>query len=77
MDPLAVYIVTKQARERAAAGNGPVMIETITNRLGPHSTAGDDPSRYRDKASFEYWEERRDFPSDRRSAGKVRKRKSK
>lgn len=58
MDPLAVYIVTRQAREWAAAGNGPVMIETITNRLGPHSTAGDDPSRYRDKASFEYWEER-------------------
>lgn len=26
--------------------------------MGPQSTAGDDPSRYRDKATFEYWEER-------------------
>lgn len=58
MDPLATYIVTKQARDWAAAGKGPVLIETMTNRMGPHSTAGDDPSRYRDKTSFEYWKER-------------------
>ncbi|POD82104.1 Pyruvate dehydrogenase (acetyl-transferring) [Lactiplantibacillus plantarum subsp. plantarum] len=30
MDFLAVYEVTKAAREYAAAGNGPVMIETLT-----------------------------------------------
>lgn len=58
MDPLAVYAVTKQAREWAAAGNGPVLIETITNRFGPHSTSGDDPTRYRDQESFDYWEQR-------------------
>lgn len=58
MDALAVYVVTKQAREWAAAGNGPVLIETITSRMAPHSTAGDDPSRYRDQASYDYWEER-------------------
>src|SRR5699024_6544513 len=39
MDPLAVYTVTKAAREWAVAGNGPVLIETITNRFGPHSTS--------------------------------------
>lgn len=58
MDPLAVYAVSKQAREWAAAGNGPVLIETITSRFGPHSTSGDDPTRYRDQESFDYWEQR-------------------
>lgn len=58
MDPLAVYAVTKQAREWALAGNGPVLIETVTSRFGPHSTSGDDPTRYRDQESFDYWEQR-------------------
>ena len=58
MDPLAVYTVTKAAREWAVAGNGPVLIETITNRFGPHSTSGDDPTRYRSQESFDYWEQR-------------------
>lgn len=58
MDPLAVYAVSKQAREWAAAGNGPVLIETITSRMAPHSTSGDDPKIYRDQESFDYWEDR-------------------
>lgn len=58
MDPLAVYAVTKQAREWAAAGNGPVLIETVTSRMGAHSTSGDDPTKYRDQESFDYWDER-------------------
>lgn len=58
MDPLAVYAVSKQAREWALAGNGPVLIETITSRFGPHSTSGDDPTRYRSQESFDYWEQR-------------------
>jgi len=58
MDPLAVYAVSKQAREWAAAGNGPVLIETVTSRMGAHSTSGDDPKLYRDQESFDYWEER-------------------
>src|SRR5699024_6318531 len=58
MDPLAVYTVTKAARDWAVAGNGPVLIETITNRFGPHSTSGDDPTRYRSQESFDYWEQR-------------------
>ena len=58
MDPLAVYAVSKQAREWAAAGNGPVLIETVTSRMGAHSTSGDDPTKYRDQESFDYWDER-------------------
>ena len=55
MDFLAVYEVTKAAREYAAAGNGPVMIETLTYRFGPHTNAGDDPKRYRTKDEEQPW----------------------
>ena len=47
MDPLAVYKVTKDARDRAINGEGPTLIETMTYRYGPHTMAGDDPTRYR------------------------------
>lgn len=57
-DALATYVVSKQAREYAAAGNGPVVIELITNRMLPHSTMGDDHLRYRDQASLDEWERR-------------------
>lgn len=57
-DPLASYLVSKQARQYAADGHGPVLIELVTNRMEPHSTMGDDPMRYRDEASLEYWAER-------------------
>ena len=46
MDPLAVYAATKQAIERAAAGEGPTLIEAVCYRFGPHATA-DDPQLYR------------------------------
>lgn len=55
MDPLAVYLAAKKAREFAVAGNGPVLIETLTNRFGPHSTAGDDPLRYRTQEDIDSW----------------------
>lgn len=58
MDALAVYAVSKHAREYAVAGNGPVLIETLTSRFGPHSLSGDDPKRYRDAESFEYWDKK-------------------
>lgn len=58
MDPLAVYAVSKIARDWAIEGNGPVLIETITSRFGPHSTSGDDPKRYRDQASFDKWDKK-------------------
>lgn len=58
MDPLAVYAVSKIARDWAIEGKGPVLIETITSRFGPHSTSGDDPKRYRDQASFDKWDKK-------------------
>lgn len=58
MDALAVYAVTKQAREWVLAGNGPVLIETLTFRYGPHTLSGDDPTRYRTKDVEDYWEKR-------------------
>lgn len=58
MDALAVYQVTKEAREWAAAGNGPVLIETLTYRYGPHTLSGDDPTRYRSKETDDLWQKR-------------------
>ncbi|UJF14979.1 pyruvate dehydrogenase (acetyl-transferring) E1 component subunit alpha [Jeotgalibaca sp. MA1X17-3] len=56
MDILAVYAITKKAREYALAGNGPVLIETICYRFGPHTLSGDDPTSYRDNAELEGWQ---------------------
>ena len=58
MDPLAVYAVTKQARERALNGGGPTLIETMCYRYGPHTMAGDDPTRYRTSETDSEWEKR-------------------
>lgn len=55
MDALAVYEVTRQAREWIVAGNGPVMIETLTYRYGPHTLSGDEPHRYRTKEEENQW----------------------
>lgn len=41
-DPLAVYKVVKEARERALAGEGPTLIEAVTYRLTAHSSDDDD-----------------------------------
>lgn len=43
-DPLAVYRVTKEAVDRARAGEGPTLIEVMTTRFTPHSS--DDDDRY-------------------------------
>jgi pyruvate dehydrogenase E1 component alpha subunit len=56
-DVLAVYKVTKAAAGRAREGKGPALIEFITYRMGPHTTA-DDPTKYRDKEEEAYWAER-------------------
>ncbi len=53
-DFLAVYAASKWAAERARSNMGPTLIEWLTYRAGPHSTA-DDPSKYRpvdDSAHF-------------------------
>jgi pyruvate dehydrogenase E1 component alpha subunit len=55
MDALAVYKVTKDARDRAVAGEGPTLIETMTYRYGPHTMAGDDPTRYRTSDTDNEW----------------------
>src|SRR3989440_1126014 len=46
-DVLAVYEATREAVERARAGEGPTFIEAVTYRAAPHATA-DDPSAYID-----------------------------
>lgn len=58
MDPLAVYAATKDARERAVNGEGPTLIETFCYRYGPHTMAGDDPTRYRTSETDSEWEKR-------------------
>ncbi|MCP3026270.1 pyruvate dehydrogenase (acetyl-transferring) E1 component subunit alpha [Halobacillus sp. A5] len=58
MDVLAVYAATKEARQRAVDGEGPTLIETMTYRYGPHTMAGDDPTRYRTEDMDTDWEEK-------------------
>ncbi|WP_409292022.1 pyruvate dehydrogenase (acetyl-transferring) E1 component subunit alpha [Peribacillus sp. SCS-37] len=58
MDPLAVYAATREARERAVNGEGPTLIETLTYRYGPHTMAGDDPTRYRTSDLDNEWEKK-------------------
>ncbi|MBO0962556.1 pyruvate dehydrogenase (acetyl-transferring) E1 component subunit alpha [Neobacillus sp. MM2021_6] len=58
MDPLAVYAATHDARVRALNGEGPTLIETLTYRYGPHTMAGDDPTRYRTADLDNEWEKK-------------------
>src|SRR6266705_1084682 len=53
-DILAVYDVMQQAVERARSGQGPTLVETLTYRIGAHTTA-DDPTRYRNPDEVEAW----------------------
>ncbi|HET8607627.1 MAG TPA: thiamine pyrophosphate-dependent enzyme [Gaiellaceae bacterium] len=55
-DVLAVYEATREAVERARAGDGPTFVEAVTYRSAPHATA-DDPRAYIDAGRVE--EERR------------------
>ncbi len=56
-DVLAVYRVCKEAVDRARKGGGPTLVETVTYRMGSHSSS-DDASRYRDAEEFEAWKQR-------------------
>ncbi|ADU30923.1 pyruvate dehydrogenase (acetyl-transferring) E1 component subunit alpha [Evansella cellulosilytica] len=58
MDILAVYAATQEARKRGLDGNGPTLIETLTYRYGPHTMAGDDPTRYRTSDLDDEWEKK-------------------
>lgn len=56
-DVLAVYEATRQAVERARAGEGPTLLELLSFRMGPHSSS-DDPSRYRPADEEALWKGR-------------------
>jgi pyruvate dehydrogenase E1 component alpha subunit/2-oxoisovalerate dehydrogenase E1 component alpha subunit len=56
-DLLAVIAAQREAVDRARAGGGPTLIESVTFRMGGHSSS-DDPTRYRDAALVELWETR-------------------
>ncbi|WP_254279094.1 pyruvate dehydrogenase (acetyl-transferring) E1 component subunit alpha [Haloarcula marina] len=61
MDPLASYVVTKAARDRALDPEDgqlrPTLLEFVQYRFGAHTTA-DDPDVYRDEEEVEAWRER-------------------
>ncbi|HQR30777.1 MAG TPA: thiamine pyrophosphate-dependent enzyme [Anaeromyxobacteraceae bacterium] len=53
-DLLAVHAATRHARARAAAGEGPTLLECVTYRVEGHSTS-DDPRAYRGAEEVEPW----------------------
>lgn len=57
MDVLAVYKVMSGAVERGRNGEGPTLIECLTYRYGPHTMAGDDPTRYRPTEEASEWKQ--------------------
>jgi pyruvate dehydrogenase E1 component alpha subunit len=56
-DAAAVYAAVRSGVERAAAGEGPTLIEAITYRIEAHTNA-DDAARYRAFAEVSAWLER-------------------
>ncbi|MEV0274959.1 pyruvate dehydrogenase (acetyl-transferring) E1 component subunit alpha [Streptomyces sp. NPDC050610] len=54
-DVLACLAVTKAALERARTGQGPMLVEAFTYRMGAHTTS-DDPTKYRRDEERELWE---------------------
>src|SRR4030065_926717 len=53
-DLFGVMRVTGEAVEKARSGEGPTLIEGVTFRFGPHTTA-DDPTKYRTEKEIEPW----------------------
>jgi 2-oxoisovalerate dehydrogenase E1 component alpha subunit len=56
-DVLAVFQASREARRRAVEGKGPTLLETVTFRLGPHSSS-DDPKRYQAPELLEEWKKK-------------------
>lgn len=56
-DPMAAWAASKWAADYARSGRGPVLIEAVTYRMGPHTTT-DDPTRYRSKEEEQAWAEK-------------------
>src|SRR6186713_1226665 len=63
-DVEAMFEATRQARERAIAGEGPTMIEAVTMRM--HGHAAHDDMKYVPKEQVEEW--RKKDPIDRQEA---------
>lgn len=57
-DLFAVYLATKQAREFSSKNGVPILIESMTYRVGHHSTS-DDSTRYRSGDEVKKWNETR------------------
>jgi TPP-dependent pyruvate/acetoin dehydrogenase alpha subunit len=55
-DVVAVLVAVREAASLARTGGGPSLIEAVTYRMGPHTTA-DDPGRYREESEGETWAE--------------------
>jgi pyruvate dehydrogenase E1 component alpha subunit len=53
-DLFAVFAATREAVNKARSGGGPTLIEGVTFRFGPHTTA-DDPTKYRTDQEVESW----------------------
>lgn len=56
-DFFAIYDAVEKARRLCLEGKGPILIEAMTYRMGPHSTS-DDPSLYRNDQEVERWKEK-------------------
>ena len=56
-DALAVYTASVAARKLALENNQPVILETMSYRLGAHSTS-DDPSSYRSVSEEKSWHDK-------------------
>jgi len=53
-DFFAMYAALDYVRDYVSKGNGPVLIEALTYRIGAHTTS-DDPTKYRTKEEEEKW----------------------
>jgi 2-oxoisovalerate dehydrogenase E1 component alpha subunit len=64
-DLLAVHAAVRRGRARAAAGEGPTLVEAVTYRLEGHSTS-DDPRAYRPAELVAPWKEKEPILRTRR-----------
>ena len=60
-DVFEVYKATREAVQRALAGEGPTLVEARTYRFGPH-TSNDDDRRYRSRDEVAQWKEKDPIP---------------
>jgi 2-oxoisovalerate dehydrogenase E1 component alpha subunit len=56
-DVISVYAAARESVQRARAGEGPTLIETLTYRIEAHTTA-DDPKLYRSDDEVTQWQGR-------------------